>query len=142
MKTINTYLTFNGNCEEAFNFYKSIFGGDFGFVGRFSNMPEKYKVKEEDANRIMHISLPMGDTVLMGSDSLDSTGADLVKGNNFSISVGADSTEEADKVFQALAEGGKVIMPMADTFWNAYYGLVVDKFGIKWMMNYDKPMEQ
>lgn len=142
MKTINTYLTFNGNCEEAFNFYKSIFGGDFGFVGRFSNMPEKYKVKEEDANRIMHISLPMGDTVLMGSDSLDSNDAALVQGTNFSISVAADSTEEADKVFQALAEGGKVIMPMADTFWNAYYGLVVDKFGIKWMMNYDKPMEQ
>lgn len=142
MKTINTYLTFNGNCEEAFNFYKSIFGGDFGFVGRFSNMPEKYKVKEEDANRIMHISLPMGDTVLMGSDSLDSNDAALVQGTNFSISVAADSTEEADKVFQALAEGGKVIMPMADTFWNAYYGLVIDKFGIKWMMNYDKPMEQ
>lgn len=142
MKTINTYLTFNGNCEEAFNFYKSIFGGDFGFVGRFSNMPEKYKVKEEDANRIMHISLPMGDTVLMGSDSLDSNDAALVQGTNFSISVAAESTKEADKVFQALAEGGKVIMPMADTFWNAYYGLVVDKFGIKWMMNYDKPMEQ
>jgi len=139
MKTINTYLTFNGNCEEAFNFYKSVFGGEFSHIGHFSNMPEKDKIPKGEENRIMHVSLPMGDTVLMGSDSSEAFGPPAVTGTNFSISIGADSVEEADTVFKALAEGGQIIMPMADTFWNAYYGMLVDRFGIKWMVNFDKP---
>ena len=138
MATVNPYITFNGNCEEAFNFYKSVFGGEFPYVGRYSEMPAEFQVGDDEANKIMHVSLPIGNTVLMGADSSEKFGQAAVAGNNFSVSVNADSKEEADKLFNGLSEGGKVTMPMSDTFWGSYFGMLVDKFGIQWMMSFDQ----
>lgn len=140
MASINPYLTFNGNCEEAFNFYKSVFGGDFGYVGRFNEMPpqEGKTMPAEEGNRIMHISLPIGKgAALMGSDTGGEWAHGFTAGNNFSISINADSKDEADKIFNGLAAGGQVTMPMSNTFWGSYFGMCVDKFGISWMMSYD-----
>lgn len=140
MASINTYLTFNGNCEEAFNFYKSVFGGEFQYIGRFNEMPpmEGKNVSPEQGNKIMHVSMAIGDgTHLMGSDSSDEYGHATVIGNNFSISVKADSIEEADKLFNGLSEGGRVNMPMEKTFWGSYFGMLTDKFDINWMVSFD-----
>lgn len=137
MASINPYLTFNGNCEEAFNFYKSVFGGEFPYIGRFKDMPSDKPVDESEANRIMHVSLPIGEgTLLMGSDTSKQMG-DVTAGNNFAISINANSKEEADRLFNGLSSGGKVTMPMNDTFWGAYFGMFTDKFGINWMVNHD-----
>jgi PhnB protein len=139
MTTINVYLTFNGNCEDAFNFYKSVFGGEFANIGKFGEMPpqEGFEMSENDKNRIMHVSLPISsETTLMGSDSSSYSG-DAVFGNNFSVSINTDSKEDADRFFNGLSAGGNVIMPMQDTFWGAYYGMFTDKFGINWMVNVD-----
>src|SRR5688500_9769952 len=141
MPSVNVYLTFLGNCEEAFNFYKSVFGGDFGYVGRFKDMPpqEGMKMSEADQDRIMHISLPISkETMLMGSDTGGEWAAHTVVGNNFSISVNADSKDQADKIFNALSSRGKVTMPMAQTFWGDYFGMCTDKFGINWMMSFNE----
>ena len=143
MATVNIYLTFNGNCEEAFNFYQSVFGGAFPYVGRFGEMPpgeDGKTMSDEDANRIMHISLPISrETILMGSDTGGEWAAGYQPGNNFSISVNAESRGEADTLFAGLSAGGQVTMPLADTFWGAYFGMLTDKFGINWMVNYDDP---
>jgi PhnB protein len=139
MATTNTYLNFNGDCEAAFNHYKSVFGGEFAYMGRFGDMPasEDYQVPEGDKTKVMHVSLPIGKSVLMGSDNGEQYEAGFVKGNNFSVSVTADSKEEADRIFNALSEGGQVSMPLGDTFWGDYFGMLVDKFGIHWMMSYN-----
>ena len=138
MATINPYLNFNGNTEEAFNFYKSVFGGEFMFVQRFKDTPEAGKVPPQDQNKIMHISLPIGKgNLLMGTDATESMGFKLTMGNNFSLSIETDSEAETTKLFNALSSGGKVTMPLAKTFWNAFFGMVTDKFGIQWMVNYD-----
>ncbi|RZJ35509.1 MAG: VOC family protein [Flavobacterium sp.] len=145
MATINPYLTFAGNCEEAFNFYKSVFGGEFQFIGRYKDMPptEGQTCPPQDAEKIMHVSLPIGNkTSLFGSDSSEAFGHATVMGNNIAISIDADSREEADRLSKGLSEGGHVTMPMADTFWGAYFGMWTDKFGIHWMMNYDDPAKQ
>lgn len=145
MATVNIYLTFNGNCEEAFNFYKSVFGGDFTYVGRFNEMPPqegKPAMSEEDGNKIMHITLPISaETCIMGSDTGGEWASNFQAGNNFSISVAADSKADADRFFNSLSEGGQVSMPMADTFWGSYFGMLVDQFGIAWMVGYDAPQE-
>ncbi|WP_294818322.1 VOC family protein [uncultured Flavobacterium sp.] len=140
MATTNTYLNFNGNCEEAFNFYKSVFGGDFTYMGRFGDMPESddYKVPDSDRDKIMHVSLPIGKSVLMGSDTGGEWAPAFKQGNNFSISVTAGSKEEADTLFAALAEGGNITMPLENTFWGDYFGMLTDKFGINWMMSYNE----
>ncbi len=139
MATVNTYLTFNGNCEEAFNFYKSVFGGDFAYIGRFGEMPEGdgYSVPEADKNKIMHVGLPIGNTILMGSDTGGDWAAKLIEGNNFSVSVNTESKEEADRIFNGLTAEGQITMPMENTFWGAYFGMLTDKFGIQWMVNFD-----
>jgi PhnB protein len=142
MAVINPYLIFNGNCEEAFLFYQSIFGTEFSFAGKFHDMPDDAAgieyISEEDKNRIMHICLPIGkDSVLMGSDSNAASGM-VAFGANISISINADSKEEADKLFIGLSAGGNPSMPMAQTFWGAYFGMLVDKFGIHWMVNFDE----
>lgn len=142
MASINPYLIFNGNCEEAFLFYKSVFGGEFPYIGKFSDMPPSDDPNcppppAEEMNRIMHVSLPIGDTVLMGSDSTSQSG-DVAFGGNFSISINTDSRAEADKLFNGLSVGGNTIMPMQNTFWGAYFGMFVDKFGISWMINFDE----
>ena len=142
MATINSYLTFDGNCEEAFNFYKSVFGGEFPMVGRFGDMPpaEGMPPLPEDAkNRIMHITLPISEeTILMGSDTMPGVHEHKI-GNNISLSINTNSREEAERVFHGLSEGGNVTMPLSDTFWGAYFGMWTDKFGINWMVNYDDP---
>ena len=138
MASINPYLTFAGNCEEAFNFYRSVFGGDFPYVGRFKDMPSETPIPESEGNKIMHISLPISkETVLMGSDSSEAFGHATVMGNNFSISINTESEEEATQLFNGLSAGGKVTMPLNKTFWGAYFGMFTDKFGIQWMVNYD-----
>ncbi|MDO5655886.1 MAG: VOC family protein [Flavobacteriaceae bacterium] len=140
MATTNIYLNFDGNCEEAFNFYKSVFGGEFSYIGRFGDMPESedYKVSETDKNKVMHVSLPIGSSVLMGSDTGGDWAASLIKGNNFSVSVTADNKEEADNVFNALLEGGQITMPLETTFWGDYFGMLTDKFGINWMVSFNE----
>lgn len=137
MTTINIYLTFNGNCEEAFNFYKSVFGGDFQYMGRFKEMSGngEYPVSPDDAEKIMHVSLPISkETTLMGSDTAGEWGATFVQGNNFSISISTDTKQEAERLFNGLADGGRITMPLSKTFWSEYYGMLTDKFGINWMV--------
>ena len=141
MVVINPYLNFNGNCEEAFNHYKAIFGGEFGYVGRYNEMPadSDHQIPQDQQNRIMHISLPLTkDNMLMGSDSGGEWANDIKVGNNISVSINTDSKEEADRIFNALAEGGQVTMPMGNTFWGDYFGMCVDKFGINWMMSFNE----
>ena len=139
MLHVNPYLNFNGNTEEAFSFYRSVFGGDFLQVLKFGETPEKDKIPAEAQDKIMHISLPVGNgTVLMATDALESMGQKLRPGNNFHLSVEADSKAEAEKYFNGLSNGGKVTMPLADTFWGAYFGMVTDKYDINWMVSCDK----
>ena len=139
MPTLNVYLTFKGNCEEAFEFYKSVFGGDYTSKMRFSEMPPdpEYPVPEENKDKIMHVSLPMGEsTVLMGSDTGGSWGPETVIGNNFSLSISVASKTEADDFHAKLSAGGNVTMPMDSTFWGDYFGMCTDKFGISWMISF------
>lgn len=141
MAIINPYLTFNGNCEEAFNFYKKVFGGEFSYLGRFNEMPlseEGEEISESEGNKIMHVSLPISkETSLMGSDSSDAYGQATVIGNNFSISINAESKEEADRLYKELSDGGKQTMPMNTTFWGSYFGMLTDRFSVQWMISYD-----
>lgn len=143
MSTVNAYVTFDGTCEAAFNFYKSAFGGEFRDLSRFGDMPPQEgapPLSDEMKNRLMHVALPIStETILMGSDTLPGMGPDIKAGNNFSIAIGVNSKEEADKLFAALSKGGKVTMPLEVTFWGAYFGMWKDKFGIHWMVNYDMP---
>lgn len=139
MATINVYLTFDGNCEKAFEFYKSVLGGEFLSKSRFSDMPPdpRFPVPEEQKSRLMHVSLPISrESVLMGSDKLSGHGPELKFGNNFSVSISVDSKGEADRVFRELGAGGQVIMPMENTFWGSYFGMFSDKFGINWMVSF------
>lgn len=141
MANVNTYLNFQGNTEDAFNFYKSVFGGEFFMVMRFKDTPDGQRVSDADQNKIMHISLPVGNgQVLMGTDVLESAGQHLIMGNNFSIAVGTDSQAEADHIHGGLSAGGVVTMPMQNTFWGSYFGMCTDKFGIQWMISYDANM--
>jgi PhnB protein len=137
MATVNPYLAFNGNCEEAFIFYKSVFGGEFRMVSRFKDMPAMpgQDMPESMKHRIMHVSLPISnETILMGSDSNPRMG-DVTTGQNVSLSVSTLSKSEADKIFNALSQGGKITMPISDAFWGSYFGMLVDKFGIIWMVS-------
>jgi PhnB protein len=142
MSLINPYLMFNGNCLEAFNFYKSVFGGEFITIQKFKDLPpsEDFKIDTKLGDRIMHISLPINkekDNVLMGCDSNPEYGEVPVV-SNVTLSFSADSKSIADKVFSSLSEGGKVSMPLADTFWGSYFGMCEDKFGTSWMVSFDK----
>ena len=137
MPAINPYLNFNGNAEQAFNLYRSVFGGDFAMLMRFKEVPDEHKSPESEAEKIMHIALPIGQgTMLMGSDVPESFGPASV-GNNVHVSISADSEEEADKLFNGLSAGGKVAMPLAKSFWGSYFGMCTDPFGIHWMVSYD-----
>lgn len=138
MKTANPYLNFEGNTEEAFTFYKSVFGGEFLAVIRFRDFGDNgMGVAEADLDKIAHIALPLGpDNVLMATDHLDSLPKEFVPGNNFSISLETDSVEEAERLFEALSEGGQIGMPLQKTSWAERYGMCVDRFGAQWMVNY------
>jgi PhnB protein len=141
MAQINPYLNLNGNTEEAFNFYKSVFGGEFAAVMRFGETPgcDEMPIAETDKNKIMHIALPIGNSnILMATDSLESMGQTLIEGNNHSIAISAESREEADQLFNGLSAGGKAEMPMADAFWGDYFGMLQDKFGVRWMVSYNE----
>lgn len=140
MKAVNPYLNFGGDTEEAFKFYRSVFGGDFTALQRFADTPEAEKLSEADRNKIMHIALPIGDkTVLMATDALESMGFTVSPGNNFYISIEAESKDEADRLFKALSSGGVIEMEIQDMFWGAYFGSLIDKFKIRWMLNYTYP---
>jgi PhnB protein len=145
MARINPYLNFKGNAEEAFNLYKSVFGGEFAAVMRYKDFPAQEGCEErgiggDDLEKIMHIALPIGDggNVLMATDVVGSMAEKFTEGDNFSISISADSKDEADRLFGGLAEGGKVEMPLAEAFWGDYFGMLQDKFGVSWMVSYDK----
>ena len=145
MTTVNVYLTFNGNCLEAFNFYKSVFGGEFTYLGYYKDMPTQdgKPVAPEDAEKIMHVSLPISqETMLMGSDTGGEWAASFTQGNNFSLSINTDSKESADRLFNGLSVGGRVTMPMASTFWGDYFGMFTDKFGINWMVSFNEKLMQ
>ncbi len=140
---INPYLNFNGNTEEAFNFYKSVFGGEFGALMRFKDMPEgDSKMPEVEGERIMHIALPLGEAMLMGTDASESMGQKVVFGNNSYISIHPDTLEEAQRIFDQLSAGGKVEMPLQKQFWGSYFASFADKFGVQWMVNYDDKSNQ
>ena len=139
--SLSTYLTFDGNCREAFEFYRSVFGGEFTSFQTFADGPPDMPVPEAEKDRVMHVSLPIGSSVLMGSDRASGFGPPLVVGNNFSITLEGKSKAHCDEVFAALSAGGSVLMPLQETFWGAYYGLWTDRFGINWMANYTLPTE-
>jgi PhnB protein len=133
----NPYLNFDGQAEEAFNFYKSVFGGEFSMVQRMGDMPGSEQIPENEKNRLMHIALPINDqTVLMASDCMTSAGHVLNVGNNMYISIHTESRDEADRLFNGLSAGGFIEMPMEDMFWGDYFGSFKDKYGIQWMINF------
>jgi len=134
---INPYLNFDGKTEEAFRLYQSVFGGEL-FIQKMNAAPGTENFSEEEKNLVMHASLPIGDgQFLMASDCVKSQGHVLTAGNNNYISIAPDSREEADRIFNALSEGGVIEMPMEDMFWGDYFGSFQDKFGVCWMINFD-----
>lgn len=138
MAQINPYINFNGNAEEAFTFYKSVFGGVFATVMRFKDMASpEFQVSEHEANKIMHIALPIGKNVLMANDVPESMGRTNENENRSKISISAESKEEADRLFHGLSAGGQVEMPIGDSPWGSYFGMFRDKYGIEWMVDYD-----
>ena len=139
MATINPYLNFPGNTEDAFNFYKSVFGGEFASLQRFKDTPDAGNLPAGVENQVMHVALPIGkNNILMGTDAPESMGFSLTVGTNQYICISPDSREEATKLFDGLSAGGKVEMDLQDMFWGAYYGSLTDRFGVKWMVNYSK----
>ncbi|MBD3583631.1 VOC family protein [Flavobacterium selenitireducens] len=147
MASIIPYLYFDGKCEEAFEFYHSVLGGKIPYIGRYGDMPkqtDEYSANNlaEDVHRVMHMSLETADgSLLLGSDvpTRSMPGFEFTEGNNVAISLNANDREQALAFFNGLSAGGQVTMPLADTFWGAYFGMWVDKFGISWMVNYDDP---
>jgi len=138
MNYLNPYLNFMGNTEKAMNFYKSIFGGEFSVFQRYKDIPGGDKMSDEDQQKIMHISLPIGKgNVLMATDALESMGHVLNVGNNFHVSISAESEKEADMLFNALAQGGQIKLAMNRAFWGSYFGMLSDRFGIQWMVSYE-----
>ena len=132
--SLSIYLHFSGNCREVFEFYRSIFGGEFELFNTFREGPPDMGMSEEELDQVMHVSYPIGSSVLMGSDMPSQFGPAPVHGSNFSISYVPDSREHADELFAKLSDGGTVTMPMADQFWGAYFGSCIDKFGINWQV--------
>ena len=136
MTTINPYLTFNGNCEEAFNFYASVFGSEPPMFNRFNAFHAEDGLDNAEGEKIMHVALPVGNgTVLMGSDTVEAMGK-AVFGSNFSLSLQVDSQADADRFYAGLSAGGQATMPMAHAPWGDYFGLLTDQFGIQWMINH------
>jgi PhnB protein len=142
MAKINLYINFNGMAEDAFKFYKSVFGGEFIGLQRFKDTPAVENLPTEDGDKLMHVSLPLGENLLLhGTDMLESRGQNLVAGNNFNIMIEAASKAEAEQYFSKLSAGGKDISALREEFWGAYFGSFTDKFGIQWMVNYQfKPL--
>jgi PhnB protein len=143
MATINPHINFNGNAEEAFNFYKSVFGGEFAKIMRLKDLASpEFPVAPNDANKIMHIALPIGKNILMGNDIPESMGKVYENENRSKISISAESKEEADKIFNGLSAGGSVEFPMNDSPWGSYFGMFRDKYGIEWMVDFDSKYKE
>lgn len=138
MALINPHINFNGNAEEAFTFYKSVFGGEFAKVMRFKDLSGPGRpFSEREANKIMHIALPIGNNILMGNDVPESMGPTNENENRSKIAISAESKEEADKLFTGLSAGGNIEMPMTDSPWGSWFGMFRDKYGIEWMIDFD-----
>lgn len=138
MALINPHINFIGNAEEAFHFYKSVFGGEFAKVIRFKDMSNpEFPMAEYEANKIMHIALPIGQNVLMGNDVPEFLGKTNENENRSKISIGAESREEADKLFNGLSAGGSIEFPIGESPWGSYFGMFRDKYGIEWMVDFD-----
>ncbi len=138
MTTMNPWINFNGNAEEAFIFYKSVFGGEFAKITRLKDLSSpEFPVAEKDANTIMYISLPIGRNMLIANDIPESMGRVNENENRSTISISTESKEEADTVFKGLSAGGNVEMPIADSPWGSYFEMFRDKFGIEWMVEFD-----
>jgi PhnB protein len=138
MANINPHINFNGNAEEAFNFYKSVFGGEFAKIMRFKDLAsDDFQVAEHEANKIMHIALPIGNSVLMANDVPEIMGQTNENENRSKIVISAETKEEADHLFNGLSAGGQVEMPISDSPWGSYFGMFRDKYGIEWMVDFD-----
>jgi len=138
MALINPHMNFNGNAEEAFNFYKSVFGGEFTKIMRFKDLSSpEFPIAENDANKIMHIELPVGKNFLMANDVPEFMGKTNENENRSKIFIHAESREEADKLFNGLSAGGTIEGPIGDSPWGTYFGMFRDKYGIEWMVNFD-----
>lgn len=141
---VNPYLNFNGNTEEVFNFYKSVFGGEFAFIQHYKDLPAGEnngdgcveEVPDSEGNKIMHIALNIGATMLMGTD-VPSNMEQVKTGTNLSLCISTDSKADADRIFKGLGEGGKVQMPMQDMFWGDYYGMLTDRYETQWMISFN-----
>jgi PhnB protein len=138
MALINPHINFNGNAEEAFNFYKSVFGGEFAKILRFKDLASpEFPVAENEATKIMHIALPIGKSILMANDVPEILGRTNENENRSKIVISAESKEEADKLFNGLSAGGQIEMPISDSPWGSYFGMFRDKYGIEWMVDFD-----
>jgi PhnB protein len=138
MALINPHINFNGNAEEAFTFYKSVFGGEFSQVVRFKDLASAdFPIAENEANKVMHIALPIGKNFLMGNDVPDILGKTNENENRSKISISAESREEADKLFYGLSAGGQIEGPIGDSPWGSYFGCFRDKYGIEWMVDFN-----
>jgi len=138
MAQINPHINFNGNAEEAFTFYKSIFGGEFSKITRFKDLSnDEFKVSEKEANKIMHIALPIGKNILIANDVPEIMGPANENENRSKISISTESKEEADKLFNGLSVGGQIEVPIGESPWGSYFGMLRDQFGIEWMVNFD-----
>ncbi len=138
MALINPHINFNGNAEEAFNFYRSVFGGEFGTIVRFKDISSPgFPIAEHDANKIMHIALPIGKNSLMGNDVPEIMGRVNENENRSKIFISAESKDEADKLFNGLSKGGTIEEHMGDSPWGSYFGMFRDKYGIEWMVDFD-----
>jgi PhnB protein len=138
MALINPHINFNGNAEEAFNFYKSVFGGEFAKIIRFKDISSsEFPVSENEANKIMYIALPIGKNILMANDVPESMGQVNENENRSKIFISTESREEADKLFSGLSAGGNIEYPMGDSPWGTYFGMFRDRFGIEWMVDFD-----
>ncbi len=139
-KVINPYLNFNGKTEEAFNFYKSVFGGEFTSLMRFGETPGCEDMPATEKDGIMHVSYQIGSTILMASD-VPSSMEQVKFGSSVSLCINVETREEADRVFNGLSEGGNISMPMQDMFWGDYFGMLTDKFGIQWMISFNANLQ-
>jgi PhnB protein len=138
MVQINPHINFNGNAEEAFTFYKSVFGGEFAKIMRFKDLASpEFPIAENEANKIMHIALPIGKNILMGNDVPEIMGKTNENENRSKIAISTESKEEADKLFNGLSAGGQIEIPIADSPWGSYFGMFRDKYGIEWMVDFD-----
>jgi PhnB protein len=137
MKGFDTTLMFDGQTEEAFNFYKSVFGGEFSNLQRLGDLPTPMEMPEEAKSKILHMALPIGSTILMGMDMPPGRGT-VNQGNNFFVTLNTSSEAETDELFAKLSDGANIMMPVEQQFWGAYFGMLTDKFGIQWMLSYSE----